>query len=206
MQLLIGTQNPGKLREYRQMLAALPFTVVSPEEVGLGALNVEETGTTFAENAELKAMAYAQSAKSYALADDSGLEVDALGGAPGVYSARYGGAGLDDRGRRLKLLEELRDVPADQRRARFVCVIVVVHPQTLSPVLVRGTCEGQITFEERDNGKGYGFGYDPIFMPDGYEQTFGEIPTEIKHTISHRGRALAQLVPMLARLAADAKS
>lgn len=204
MKLLIGTHNPGKLREYRQLLAGLPITVLSPEDIGLQALNVAETGTTFAENAEIKAMAYAEVGKCHALADDSGLEVDALGSAPGVYSARYGGEGLDDRGRRLKLLDELKDVADERRTARFVCCIAVVHPQTLSPVIVTGTCEGRITREERDSGKG--FGYDPIFLPDGYDRTFGEMAAEVKNSISHRGKALAQLVPVLARLASERES
>ncbi len=210
MNLLIATQNPGKLREYREMLttpqlSGLPIQLFTPADVGLEQLTVEETGATFAENAELKAFAYMQPSGMFALADDSGLEVDALGGAPGVLSARYGGPGATDADRRRKLLEALQGVPEEQRTARFVCVIVVANPQTNSPALVRGTCEGRIAQQEADGG--FGFGYDALFIPhdypspDGIPRTFAQISPPEKHRLSHRGRALQQLLPVLARLA-----
>lgn len=191
--LLIATQNQGKLGEFRRLLEG--FEIVSTADVGLGDYDVEETGATFAENAILKARAYASASGLYALADDSGLAVDALNGAPGVYSARYGGAGLDDAGRRHKLLEALQHVPDDERTARFVCVIAVADPASDSVVTVEGRCEGVILREERGAG---GFGYDRLFLPDGHMQTFGELPHEVKNGISHRGRAMQNIKPLLA--------
>lgn len=197
--LLVATQNPGKVREYAQMLGELPLQAVGLRDVGLGEHDVEETGATFAENAILKARYYAQAAGLLALADDSGLVVDALDGAPGVYSARYGGPGLDDAGRRQKLLQALADVPPEKRSARFVCVIALAHPPGEQVQTVEGRVEGQILLEERDGG--YGFGYDALFCPQGHTRTFAELEPEIKNRISHRGQALARLRPLLQKLA-----
>jgi XTP/dITP diphosphohydrolase len=200
MQLLIATQNAGKLREYRRLLADTPFEIIGLADAGLGEMDVAETGSTFTENALIKATACAKASQLLTLADDSGLVVDALDGRPGVYSARYGPPGLDAPGQRAHLLDEMQDVPAGERSARFVCVIAVYHPGTDESDTVRGTVEGQILFDDRDDGKG--FGYDPIFQPEGYEQSFGQLDPAEKNRISHRGRAAAKLPPVLARLTA----
>lgn len=198
LRLLLGSTNPGKLLELRQLLADLPLVVVSPQEVGLGAMEVEETGDTFLANAELKARAFAQASGLHTLADDSGLMVDALDGRPGVHSARYGGPGLDNAGRRRRLLDALRDVPPAARTARFVCVITVAAPGLLTCTSVTGVCQGRIA--EAESGTG-GFGYDPLFIPDGYAETFGVLDETVKHQISHRGRATQQIIPVLRALA-----
>jgi len=196
MKLLIATGNAGKLREYRRMLQNLDFEIVGLEDVGLKGLDVEETGMTFIENAILKAEAYGAASGLLTLADDSGLVVDALDGRPGVYSARYGGAGLDNAGRRAYLLQEMATVPETERSARFVCVIALHHPEKGETHTTEGTVEGRILQEERDAGTG--FGYDPVFQPDGYDLSFAEMPADEKNRISHRGRAAAQVPGVLA--------
>jgi XTP/dITP diphosphohydrolase len=196
MKLLVATGNPGKLREYRRLLNDIDFEIVGLEDVGLGDMDVEETGTTFSENAILKAEAYAAASGLLTLADDSGLVVDALDGRPGVYSARYGGGNLDNAGRRAYLLREMQTIPDTERTARFVCVIALHHPETSATKTTEGTVEGRILQEERDAGKG--FGYDPIFQPDGYDLSFGELDDDEKNRISHRGRAAAQVPGVLA--------
>lgn len=190
--LLVATQNRGKLREYQRLLT--DYTLLTTADAGLGDYDVEETGATFAENAILKARAYMQASGLITLADDSGLAVDALDGRPGVYSARYGGPGLDDAGRRAKLLADLRDVPDDRRTARFMCVVAVARPGVDEVLQVEGRVEGRILYAERGTG---GFGYDALFQPDGHAQTFGELPAEVKDGLSHRGRAVAALKPLL---------
>jgi len=190
--LLVGTQNPGKQREYRELLAGAPVVWVGPEEVGLAALEVEENGATFEENARHKALAYARASGLPALADDSGLEVDALDGEPGVYSARYAGPGATDEDRYRKLLEVMASVPDDRRTARFVCVVALALPGG-EVYVARGTVEGRIGHGPRGSG---GFGYDPVFvLPDG--RHMAELPAEEKNAISHRGRALHALKPTL---------
>ncbi len=201
MKLLIATGNPGKLREYRRLLGETDYEIVGLEEVGLQGMEVEETGTTFAENAILKAQAYAAASRLLTLADDSGLVVDALDGRPGVYSARYGGEGLDNAGRRAHLLREMNNVPDGERSARFVCVIALHNPESGATRTTEGTVEGRILREERDAGKG--FGYDPIFQPDGYALSFGELDDDEKNRISHRGRAAAQVPGVLAVMVGD---
>lgn len=195
MQLLIATGNPGKVREYRQLLADTPMEIIGLADVRLDKLEVEETGKTFEANATIKAQAYATAAGMMALADDSGLVVDALDGAPGVYSARFGGPGLDDAGRRRHLLAKLQGVPDVERTARFMCVIVICDATGAVQHTAVGAVEGRILHEERDAGQG--FGYDPLFMPDGYHQTFGELPPDVKNRISHRGAAAAKILPLL---------
>lgn len=190
--LLVATQNRGKLREYQRLLT--DYTLLTTADAGLGDYDVEETGATFAENAILKARAYLQASGLITLADDSGLAVDALDGRPGVYSARYGGPGLDDAGRRAKLLADLRDVPDDRRTARFMCVVAVARPGVDEVLQVEGRVEGRILHAERGTG---GFGYDALFQPDGHAQTFGELPADVKDGLSHRGRAVAALKPLL---------
>ena len=152
-----------------------------------------ETGETYAANAIIKAQFYARATGICALADDSGLEVEALGGAPGVYSARYAGAGACDADRRTLLLSELAQVSelaqasAEQRRARFVCVVAIAAPDGAVLNTSEGTCNGTIIFEPRGSG---GFGYDPLFVPDGFDQTFAELSDTVKNRLSHRARAL----------------
>lgn len=198
MDLLIATQNQGKLREYRRILADSGLNIIGLDDVGLGDLDVEETGTTFAQNAILKAKVYAEASGKLVLADDSGLVVDALNGEPGVYSARYGGAGLDDAGRRKHLLENMNDVAKNERSARFKCVIAIVDPKNEKSYTAEGACEGQILLEERDAGKG--FGYDALFLPDGFAKSFAELDSDEKNRISHRGNAAKKLPEILAQL------
>ena len=185
-ELLIATGNKGKVAELRSLLAGLPLRLRDLAEFP-SVREVEETGQTFSDNAALKAQGYAEQTGLWTLADDSGLEVDALGGAPGVYSARYGGEGLSDADRVTRLLEELSKTTVEERRARFVCVIAIADPRGQVMNLSTGTCEGRIVHAPRGT---HGFGYDPVFLPDGFEQTFGELTAEIKHDISHRALAL----------------
>lgn len=185
-ELLIATSNKGKIVELQSLLASLPLRLRNLMEFS-GIRDVEETGTTFADNAILKAGAYAGQTGLWTLADDSGLEVDALGGAPGVFSARYGGAGATDAERIERLLKELSQAASRQRRARFVSVIAIADPQGQVANLSTGKCEGSIAHAPRGTN---GFGYDPVFIPDGFQQTFGELPQEIKESISHRALAL----------------
>ena len=184
--LLLGTRNVGKLREIEIILGNIPWPIRSLREFP----NVDvaaEPADTYSENAILKAQFYARETGLCALADDSGLEVEALGGAPGVYSARYAGAGASDADRRSLLLSELASVPAESRNARFVCVVAIAMPDGTLLNVSEGLCNGKITFAPRGEG---GFGYDPLFVPDGFNQTFAELPDSIKNRISHRARAL----------------
>jgi XTP/dITP diphosphohydrolase len=194
--LLIATRNPGKVREIELLLGPFALRLRSLAEFP-ATPEVEETGATFAENAEIKARAYAAQTKCWTLADDSGLEVEALGGAPGVFSARYGGPDATDADRIERLLEALSQAPDSERRARFVSVIAIADDAARLIRLFTGTCEGRIAHEPRGQG---GFGYDPVFVPDGYEQSFGELPAEIKQTISHRARALRAAQTFLSEL------
>src|SRR5262245_37468614 len=148
MDLLIGTSNPGKLHEFEVLLGELPLKLLTLKDVGLGDMEVEESATTLEENAGLKVRAYSQASGLVTLADDTGLMVDAIGGAPGVYPARYGGPGLTMQQRRQKLLGELAGVPDEQRTARFVCVIALADPRDGATTTVRGVCEGRIAQAE----------------------------------------------------------
>ncbi|HVO30765.1 MAG TPA: RdgB/HAM1 family non-canonical purine NTP pyrophosphatase [bacterium] len=183
MKLVFATRNAGKLREARAILGP-GVELVSAEEATLP--EVDETGETFEENAILKARSACAAAGLPALADDSGLEVDALDKRPGVRSARYGGPGLDDRARCALLLRELASVPAEKRTARFVCAIALAEPGGRVRV-TRGTVEGRIALTPSGDG---GFGYDPLFIPDGFAESFGVLPEETKNRLSHRARAL----------------
>lgn len=187
-ELLIATRNQGKLAELKSLLASLPLRLLS-----LAAFpeipDVDETGKTFVENAVLKAQSYAAQTNLWTLADDSGLEVDALEGAPGIYSARYGGEGLTDEDRVERLLDALSVSGDADRRARFVCVLAIADPRGEVVNLSTGRCEGAIALAPRGIN---GFGYDPVFVPEGYTETFGELSIEIKETISHRARALEE--------------
>jgi XTP/dITP diphosphohydrolase len=198
VKLLVATNNPGKVREYADLLADLPGPVsfTLPAQEGL-TFEVEETGETFEENARLKALAFARASGLLTLADDSGLEVDALDGAPGVRSARYAGPGADDVDRYRKLLRALASVPQGQRSARFRCVVAVALPDGALHT-AEGLCEGEIAFAPRGN---HGFGYDPVFIVEGYRgKTMAELPPGLKNQISHRARALQAIQPLLARL------
>lgn len=182
--ILIATGNVGKAEEIKQLLDGLPADIVTLADIGITA-DVSETGETYAVNALLKATAYCKASGCITLADDSGLEVDALGGRPGVFTARYAGARASDSERWAKLLTELRHVPQPDRAARFRCAIAIAAPRR-TPLVVEGTCEGFIA--EAPAGSG-GFGYDPIFYLPPYGCTMAELPGEIKNTISHRARA-----------------
>ena len=182
--LLVATTNPGKLAEYQALLQDVPLAILGLRQAGIG-LEVAETGATFEENALIKARAYAAVSGWLTLADDSGLCVDALHGAPGVLSARYA---QDDRARVERLAEEMRDVPDDRRSARFVCVIALAWPGG-EAVTFEGRCEGCIA--HRPSGSN-GFGFDPIFYLPEHGQTMAGLPGSVKNQISHRARAAAQ--------------
>lgn len=201
MDILIGTSNPGKLHEFEVLLAGLDVRLLSLQDVGLDGLDVPEDGTTLEANAAHKARVYAEASGLPTLTDDTGLFVEALGGAPGIYPARYGGAGLTMAERRRKLLAALAEAGAGEgaRAARFECVIALCQPQTGEVITVRGVCPGRIALEEA-HGDG-GFGYDPVFIPDGYTQSFSQLPETVKNAISHRGRAAQMMVTELRRLA-----
>jgi XTP/dITP diphosphohydrolase len=201
MQLLIGTGNAGKVREFAALLADLPWTIVTPDALGIDE-DVAETGTTFAENALLKATWYARRSGLVTLADDSGLEVAALDGAPGVYSARFAGPGASDADRNALLLERLRDVPWHARLARFVCCIAIVAPDGRSET-VTGVLSGVIERAPRGSG---GFGYDPLFYVLDDDATLAELPAARKHAISHRARAAAAACEVLRRWTADGQA
>jgi XTP/dITP diphosphohydrolase len=186
MSLLLGTRNPGKLREITSILDNAGWVFRSLQE--FPDVDVaEENGETFAANAIAKAQFYAKATAMWALADDSGLEVEALGGAPGVFSARYAGSDASDADRRELLLSELAKTGNANRRARFVAVVAIADRDGRVLNLSQGICSGRIGFASRGHG---GFGYDPLFIPDGYDQTFAELPDTIKNLISHRARAL----------------
>ena len=187
---VLATHNPGKLAEMKAILSGLGVEVVSPAEAGV-EVDVEETGTTFAENAMLKARAICAAAGLPAIADDSGLCVDALNGGPGVYSARYGGEGLDDAGRRRLLLQNLRGQTT--RAAHFTCAVACAFPNG-DTLEAEGRCDGAIAFAPLGEG---GFGYDPVFLIPEKGKTFGQLGPEEKSKISHRGKALAAFAEKL---------
>ncbi len=198
--LLVATKNRGKVREFQQLLGEERWELMTPEEVGIGGLEVVEDGETYRESAARKARAYANASGLPALADDSGLEVDALEGAPGIYSARYAGAGSTDQdaANRAKLLAALAGVPKEKRGARFRAAVALSHPYGPDVRFGEGLVEGRIAEDERGD---LGFGYDPVFeLPDG--RRMAELAPEEKNAISHRARALADLQPALDQLAA----
>lgn len=184
MKFVLASHNPGKLAEMQSILSGYGVEVVSPAEVGV-SLEVEETGGTFGENAMLKAKAYCEASGLPAIADDSGLCVDALNGGPGVYSARYGGEDLDDRGRCMLLLSNLRGQTT--RAAHFSCAIACAFPDGRT-LTAEGRCDGAIAFALLGDG---GFGYDPLFLLTEKGKTFGQLSPEEKSAVSHRGKALA---------------
>mgnify|MGYP004671049877 CR=1 FL=1 len=189
--MVLASGNRKKLKELRRILEPMGFEVIPKDEAG-AAFDPEENGSTFAENALIKARAASLATGMIAVADDSGLCVDALGGAPGVYSARYAGNDATDGERIEKLLRELEDVPSEERGARFVSAVCVYFPGGRT-VTAQGVCEGRIAFEPHGSG---GFGYDPVFMVG--EKSFGELSAEEKDALSHRGKALRALRDKLA--------
>jgi XTP/dITP diphosphohydrolase len=195
--VVLASGNPGKLREFSELLAATGFELVRQSELGIEP--PPETGTTFLENALIKARNAARVSGLPAIADDSGIEVDALGGAPGVYSARYAGEGASDEANLSKLLAALEIIPAALRTARYRCVVVYVqHSEDLHPLVGEGAWEGRIIAERRGTG---GFGYDPCFVPRGDSRTVAEMPADEKNHLSHRGQAMRAF---LARLSGSA--
>jgi XTP/dITP diphosphohydrolase len=193
--LLLASQNPGKLNEMRLLVAGMPFRVVGPREIGIVEAP-EETGTSFLENAAIKALAYARLSGLLTVADDSGISVDALGGEPGLYSSRFGGENASDAERNRLLLEKLRGLPHERRGAHFTSAVVVAG-------------EGRLLFEAQESVHGFiaeevrganGFGYDPLFFYPPFGRTFGEVGREEKDRVSHRGKAFARLREFLAEL------
>ena len=193
MDLLLASQNRGKLAEMRQLLEGLPFHVLRPADLNINEAP-DETGTTFIENARLKARHYSQRSGRLAVADDSGICVDAMDGAPGLYSSRFGGEGATDEDRNRLLLEKLAAVPDERRTARFVCAVAVARGDEIL-FEVEEKVEGRIAHAPTGPN---GFGYDPIFFYPPFGRTFGEVPPAQKDTVSHRGKAFARLREFLA--------
>jgi len=194
----VATTNPGKFAEVQAFLAKLPLQITSLKNL-TNPPEMVENGRTFEENALKKARTMAEYSSLLTLADDSGLEVDALGGEPGIYSARYAGAEGDDERNNQKLLGELTGVGEEQRTARFVCALALCAPQSqgMKEWVVRQTCEGRIAFAPSGS---HGFGYDPLFFYPPFGKTLGEIERDVKATVSHRGKALMKLAEVLATL------
>jgi XTP/dITP diphosphohydrolase len=194
--LLLATNNKGKLREYLALLTGIPYEIVTPADVGI-TTDVEETGGSFEENARLKATALARESGLLSLADDSGLEVDALGGGPGSLSHRFAGEGASDADRIKLLLKRLKDVPEKERTAQFRCVIAIATPEGKTE-LFSGICRGIITTAPMGT---HGFGYDPVFFVPELGRTMAELTLEEKNRISHRARAAEKAREMLLKLA-----
>ncbi len=191
--LVIATRNAGKIKEIEELLADLPMQLNSLNNLP-EIFEPEETGATFIQNAELKARSYALQTGVWTLADDSGLEVEALDGAPGVFSARYAGVKASDEERIAKLLEELRDI--ENRRARFVCAVAVADETGEIKLMAEGICDGAIALQASGEN---GFGYDSIFIPKGFSATFGELPKVVKQRISHRKQAISEIIQQIRR-------
>jgi XTP/dITP diphosphohydrolase len=198
--IVLATHNQGKLRELRELLRGqIPGLDVDTDVLDAGAIqapDVAETGVTFAENARLKAHAVAQFSGALAIADDSGLAVDVLGGAPGIFSARWAGSHGDDRANLKLLLAQLADITEEHRGARFVCAAVLASPDGAVDVVEEGTLEGTLLHEPRGEG---GFGYDPILQPVGLDKSCAELTGAEKNAISHRGNAFRALLPHIVK-------
>lgn len=192
-QLLAATNNEGKIKELKELLADLPCELKGLNDFK-NISEVEETGTTFEENAILKAKGYAKQTGIWSVADDSGLEIEALKGAPGVYSARYGGTDSGYDKKNEMILAEIAQTGSENRAAQFVCVMAISDENGEIKHLAKGICRGKVAFQSSGTN---GFGFDPIFIPDGYENTFGELSNEIKQKISHRGAASAEIIRFL---------
>ncbi|TCO69852.1 XTP/dITP diphosphatase [Marinisporobacter balticus] len=194
--IVIASKNKHKLEEIKEILKDFPLAIKAMDEVGLEQLEIIEDGETFEENAMKKAEEVMKKTGAISIADDSGLEVEAINNKPGIYSARFSGEGATDDKNNKKLLDMLKDIPVEKRKARFVSVISVVFPDGRK-ISVRGECEGSIGFEE----KGYnGFGYDPLFIVPKYNKTFAELGPELKNKMSHRAKALEKLKEKLTYL------
>lgn len=193
--IVISTGNAHKLEEIGSILKDLDYNIYSLKDVNLGDLEIEENGKTFEHNALIKARTVAKLTNMITIADDSGLEVDAIGKKPGIYSARYAGENATDEQNREKLLKALKNTPISNRTGRFVCCIAVVFPDG-KEFVVRGTCEGTIAFEEKGKNR---FGYDSLFIVDNYNKTFAELPPAVKNAISHRAKALELMKEELSR-------
>jgi XTP/dITP diphosphohydrolase len=199
--LLLATGNEHKLRELKSLLQGLPYDMVSPTDIGVDA-NIDEVGGSLEENARLKAITMAARSQLLSLADDSGLEVDALGGKPGVLSARYVGENASDADRINYLLSQLKDIPKEKRQARFRCVIAIATPEG-EVKLCTGECHGYITFEPKGE---YGFGYDPVFYLPELDRTMAELAQETKNRVSHRGQAARKALSFLLKLKGEGYS
>jgi len=199
--LLIATNNRGKKREYEQLLSELPLHLCSPQDLQI-SFEVDEDGASYAENARSKALTYLRASGLPTLADDSGLEVDVLGGEPGLHSARYAGPAADDLERHRLLLQNLEQVPWERRTARFRCLLVLAAPggETYE---TEGICEGVIAFSPKGS---HGFGYDPVFYLPGYDQTMAQLSPELKNRISHRARAVQKMLPILRRVLSNSET
>lgn len=193
MELLIATKNTGKVKEIEKLLSNLPVTLKSLNDFP-HIPEPEETGSTFAENAVLKARYYALQTNLPALADDSGLEIKALNNAPGIFSARYAGENASQSEKIEKILAEIEQVESDNRQARFVCSVAISDQNGAISFSADGTCNGKISLEPRGNN---GFGYDPVFIPDGFSETFGELSDNVKQQISHRAQAIQKIIAYL---------
>jgi XTP/dITP diphosphohydrolase len=193
MELLVATGNRGKVGELKDLLRELPLTIYGLADLGIHD-RVPETGETFADNARLKSSAYAKLASMPALADDSGLAIDFLNGAPGVRSARWAGDDASDEDRINAVLTAMRTAAADERKARFVCAAAFADRSGAVLHCTEGICEGSIAEAPRGEN---GFGYDPIFVPDKFDLTFGELPIRMKRTVSHRAIAITKIIPFL---------
>lgn len=191
--IIIASQNKHKIEEIEAITKKFGMMIVSRNDAGIPDVEVVEDGETFEENSYKKAHEIMKLSGEMTIADDSGLMVDALDGAPGVYSARFSGEGATDKSNNEKLLALLADMPYEKRTAKFVSVITMIYPDG-DKIVARGECPGHIITEERGCG---GFGYDPLFVPDGYDMTFAELGSEEKNRISHRARALAELEKQL---------
>lgn len=188
--IVLASNNAGKVREINQLLSSADLEVVPQSDFNIP--DADETGLTFVENAIIKARQAAELSGLPAIADDSGLEVDALQGAPGIYSARYSGEGATDKKNLLKLLQEIQDVPEAKRTARFQCLMVYMrHANDPTPIICQGTWEGMITFAPQGEN---GFGYDPVFFVPTHNCTSAQLPPETKNQLSHRGQALQKLI------------
>ncbi len=193
LEIVAATKNFGKVKELRGLLADLPLQLRSLNEFS-NIVEAKETSASFAENAVIKAQSYAVQTGFWSLADDSGLEVEALGGAPGVFSSRYAGENVADREKIKKLLRELNETQDQRRLARFVCSMAISDEKGEIKFLTEGVCDGKIALSPSGTN---GFGYDPIFVPDNFDRTFGELSGEIKQKISHRARAAKNIIAFL---------
>ncbi len=196
LRLVVASRNSKKIREIEQLLVPHGIAVVGIARFS-DVPEVVEDGNSFAQNAAKKAAETARGVSQWVLGEDSGLEVAALKGAPGIYSARYSGPGATDESNNDKLIDELAGVPAERRNARYVCNVAVADPQGTIQLQLEAACHGRITTEARGTN---GFGYDPYFLIPEYHRTFGELNACVKHHLSHRGRAFERLLPMLVRL------